>query len=61
MFIAGENQNIYKSEDLGVTWETIDTPIPVRNEVGNLYFYNENIGFLDGIANVYRTADGGLN
>jgi photosystem II stability/assembly factor-like uncharacterized protein len=61
VFIAGENQKIYKSTDRGDNWETISTPIPAWNDVGNIYFYNENIGFIDGVTDIYKTTDGGLN
>jgi len=61
VFIAGENQKIYKSTDYGENWETINTPIPAYNFVRNLYFYNKNIGFIDGISNIYKTTDGGIN
>ena len=27
----------------------------------NIYFYNENIGYVDGVTNIYKTTDGGLN
>ena len=61
IFIAGENQKIYKSIDWGENWETITTPIPAWNDVRYLYFYNENIGFIDGVTNIYKTTDGGIN
>jgi len=61
IFVIGENQKIFKSKDQGNTWETIHTPIPAWNSVRNMYFYNENIGYIDGISNIYKTVDGGLN
>jgi hypothetical protein len=61
VFIAGENQKIYKSIDFGNNWELINTPIAAWNDIRNMYFYNENIGFVDGISNIYKTTDGGLN
>jgi photosystem II stability/assembly factor-like uncharacterized protein len=59
VFIGGEDQKIYKSRDRGLTWETLSTPIEVFNDVRNIYFYNENIGLLDGNGKIYRTTDGG--
>lgn len=61
VFNAGENQKIFKSDDFGNNWETIDTPIDAWNDVRNIYFYDENIGFVDGVTNIYKTTDGGLN
>ncbi len=60
VFIAGENQNIFKSTDYGVSWVTLNTPIPASQNVMNIYFYNQNIGYLDG-TNLYKTINGGLN
>ena len=61
VFVAGENQKIFKSSDYGHNWETINTPIEAYLDVRNLYFYNENIGYIDGITAVYKTIDGGSN
>ena len=61
VYLAGERQEIYKSTDWGDNWETLTTPIPAWNNVRNLYFYNENIGFIDGVTYIYKTTDGGKN
>lgn len=61
VFIAGENQKIFKSKDFGNNWEIINTPIPAWNDIRGIYFYNENIGFIDGQSNIYKTTNGGLN
>ncbi|HYG03497.1 MAG TPA: hypothetical protein VD927_13690 [Chryseosolibacter sp.] len=61
VFIAGENQKIFKSTNFGDNWETINTPIPAWNDVRNIYFYNESIGFVDGVTNLHKTIDGGLS
>ncbi len=60
-FVAGENNQIFKSKDYGRTWQIISTPIESFNDVRNIYFYNENIGYIDGISHIYKTIDGGLN
>ena len=60
-FVAGENNQIFKSSDHGQTWQTISTPIEANHDVRNIYFYNENIGYIDGISHIYKTIDGGLN
>ena len=61
VFIKGENQKIFKSKDLGNSWEIIHTPVEAWNFIRNIYFYNEDIGYIDGISNIYKTVDGGLN
>ncbi len=61
IFIAGENQKIFKSSDFGNSWKTINTPIEAYHDVRNIYFYNENIGYIDGITAVYKTTNGGQN
>ena len=61
VFIAGKNQKVFKSTNLGDNWETINTPIDAWNHVRGVYFYNESIGFLGGVTNIYKTVDGGLN
>ena len=60
-FIAGENNQIFKSTDWGQTWQTILTPIEPNYGIRNIYFYNENIGYVDGMTYIYKTIDGGLN
>jgi photosystem II stability/assembly factor-like uncharacterized protein len=61
VFVAGANQKIFKSSDFGKTWVTIITPIEAYNSVGDIYFYNEQIGFIDGITSVFKTINGGSN
>lgn len=61
VFVAGENQKIFKSSDSGSSWQTINTPVEAYNDVRNIYFYNANVGFIDGITSIYKTTDGGLN
>lgn len=61
VFVAGENQKIFKSSDFGYTWETINTPVAANYSIRNLYFLNENEGIIDGVTNVYKTTDGGSN
>ena len=61
VFVAGANQKIFKSSDYGHNWETINTPIEAFHDVRNIYFYNENIGYVDGITAVYKTTEGGIN
>ena len=61
VYVIGDNQEIFKSKDQGNTWETIHTPLSAWDEVLDIYFYNENIGYINGATNIYKTVDGGLN
>lgn len=61
VFAAGENNQIFKSSDHGQSWETIETPIELNYNIRNIYFYNENIGYVDGVTHIYKTIDGGVN
>jgi photosystem II stability/assembly factor-like uncharacterized protein len=61
VFIAGENQKIFKSKDRGDSWQIISTPVPASYRVRNLYFCNEQVGFIDGVSAFYKTTDGGAN
>jgi photosystem II stability/assembly factor-like uncharacterized protein len=61
LYIAGDNQKIFKSKDYGDSWQTINTPIPLSDNVQDIYFYNEKIGFIVGGTSIYKTSDGGLN
>ena len=60
-FVAGENNQLFKSKDYGRTWQTISTPIESNYDIRNICFYNENIGYVDGITQIYKTIDGGVN
>ena len=61
VFVSGENHQIFKSTDYGQSWQTIATPIEAYHYVRNIYFYNENIGYIDDISHIYKTLNGGLN
>lgn len=61
VYIAGDDQKVFRSPDYGRNWETLITPISASNDVRDLYFYNETVGFMDGGTNIYKTTDGGLN
>lgn len=60
VFVVGQNNKIHKTSDTGDTWEIINTP-----DLGNIYFYNENFGFIGGFIGeeriVYKTINGGLS
>ena len=59
IFIQGKHQQIYKSSDRGITWDTINAPVIQDNIIQYFYFINENIGFADVLTGVYKTTDGG--
>jgi len=61
IFVAGENQQIFKSSDLGHSWVAINTPVKTTFDIRELYFYSENLGFIDGITEIFKTTDGGLS
>ena len=61
IFVAGKNQRIYKSSDYGQTWATLNTPVKTTFDIREIYFYNENVGFIDGITEIFKTSDGGLS
>lgn len=61
VFIAGENQRIFKSTDLGDHWQTLNIPSLTHDNVRSIYFFNKNIGLIDGYTNIYKTTNGGLN
>jgi len=61
IFVAGKNQRIFKSSDYGQTWTTLNTPVKTTSDIRELYFYNENIGYIDGVTEIFKTTDGGLS
>jgi photosystem II stability/assembly factor-like uncharacterized protein len=61
LFVAGEKRKIFISSDQGKKWKTINTPVEAKFDIRNIYFFNENIGYIDGTAAVFKTTDGGVN
>ena len=61
LYIASKNQKILKSKDYGLTWETIETPVEAWNDVQQIYFFNEKIGYINGSTRIYRTLNGGTS
>jgi photosystem II stability/assembly factor-like uncharacterized protein len=59
VYVTGKDQQIFKSIDFGHTWITINTPVQNINDIRELYFFDENIGFVDGITDIFKTTDGG--
>jgi hypothetical protein len=60
-FAVGDNQQIFKSVNAGESWNTVAIPMAASDQVRRLYFYSENIGFVDGITHLFRTTDGGVH
>lgn len=61
VFVSGENQELYRSVDMGSTWKEVQKPAIQWNYVRSMHFYDAQLGFLDGGSNYYKTVDGGLN
>jgi hypothetical protein len=61
IFVAGENQRIFKSSDQGHSWVAINTPVKTTFDIRELYFYSENTGYVDGITEIFKTTNGGLS
>jgi photosystem II stability/assembly factor-like uncharacterized protein len=61
VYVAGEGQRIFKSNDYGTNWKTVNTPLPASLNIRNLYVVDENTVFIDGITAIYKTTNGGTN
>lgn len=59
VYLAGNGGIIHKSNDAGLSWEQIQTPVPAWSQVRKLYFYNQQIGFFDGNMQLHKTTNGG--
>lgn len=59
VWIAGEEQRVFRTSDRGLHWNVINTPVEAWNEIQNLYFIDEHTAFLDDASHVYKTTDGG--
>ncbi|UTW66398.1 hypothetical protein KFE94_17375 [bacterium SCSIO 12643] len=61
VFVPGENQELYRSDDMGVTWKTVVKPHIPWSYVRSMHFYGNLLGFMDGGSSFYKTEDGGLH
>lgn len=61
VYVPGENQELYRSEDRGLTWAVVAKPVIPWNYVRSMHFYDTQLGFLDGGSNFYKTEDGGVH
>ena len=60
IFVGGNNQEIFRSKDHGNTWETIHMPLSAWDNVGDIYFSNENLGYVLTLdRSIYKTTNGG--
>lgn len=59
-YLIGENHKLLKSNNLGLTWQTFDTPISASNDIQDMYFINKDIGFITDNLYKYKTTNGGL-
>ena len=63
IFVPGGNQKLYRSDDGGIKWDTINVPFIQNSFINGFYFINQNIGFVnlatEVITETFRTLDGG--
>jgi len=63
IFVPGENQELYRSKDKGLTWDTINAPFIQNSSIHGYYFLNQDIGLVNlttpFITKTFRTSDGG--
>lgn len=57
LIFIGTNQGLYKTSDLGESWEYVNFTGNIRS----IDFPSEQIGYLCGYATVYKSTDSGLN
>ncbi len=56
-YVCGNSGAIYKTTDMGNTWTQIDPPFLTAIE--EIYFLNEDYGFIAGLNFIYYTENGG--
>ncbi len=60
-WIVGKNAMIFSSDDSGVTWNRrIFSGYPVDDDLYQVVFFNEQLGYIQGYHGVFRTDDGGM-
>jgi photosystem II stability/assembly factor-like uncharacterized protein len=63
IFVPGKNQELYRSKDRGLTWDTINAPDIQNSSIHGYYFINQDTGFVnlttEVITETFRTSDGG--
>lgn len=61
-FILGSNNNIFKSNDNGNNWESLNAPIDTtrHSKINYIYFINDRFGFISNNVKVFKTNDGGF-
>jgi photosystem II stability/assembly factor-like uncharacterized protein len=63
IFVPGKYQELYRSIDMGLKWDTINAPFIENSSIHGYYFLNQNTGFVnlttDVITETFRTSDGG--
>jgi photosystem II stability/assembly factor-like uncharacterized protein len=63
IFVPGKNQELYRSNDRGLKWDTINVPYIQNSSIHGYYFINQNTGFVnlttEVITETFRTSDGG--
>ena len=59
-WIGADAGTILKTEDGGETWVELETTGTVGGSINDIYFMDENVGFICGFNYFQRTVDGGL-
>lgn len=63
IFVPGKNQELYRSNDRGLKWDTIKVPYIQNSSIHGYYFINQDTGFVnlttEFITETFRTSDGG--
>jgi photosystem II stability/assembly factor-like uncharacterized protein len=56
-YVCGNSGAIYKTTDMGTTWQALEAPFITAIE--EIFFLDENFGFIAGLNFIYYTEDGG--
>jgi photosystem II stability/assembly factor-like uncharacterized protein len=63
IFVPGYHQQLYRSNDWGLKWDTIKAPFIQDSFINGFYFINQDIGFVNlataVLTETFRTTDGG--
>ncbi|MCB0452005.1 MAG: T9SS type A sorting domain-containing protein [Aequorivita sp.] len=60
-YIGADDATLLKTENGGATWENVNPNVAGVNTIGDIYFINENKGFMAGFNYMQVTEDAGAN
>jgi len=60
-FLAGQDMTIYRTTDLGFSWNFISGGGPGLNDISGLHFLNADSGFITSGFRLYKSDNGGQN